>query len=97
MKGIQQVFAEENLDKIPKIRKAISILKDQPKNRACLDILHGFFHTVHGTGSTIGLDEVAGPARNLEDRLSALVDTGRAAGSDLLRELEEAVTPWRKS
>lgn len=91
MKGIQQVFAEENLNKIPKIRKAINTLKDQPQNRACLDILQGFFHTVHGTGSTIGLDEVAGPARNLEDRLSALVETGRAAGSELLRELEEAI------
>jgi two-component system cell cycle response regulator len=89
MEDPKQLFLKETLGKIPKLRKAIDILSEEPGNKTCINILHIFFHSVYGTGSTLGYGEVVEPAKRIEDMLSSLLLTGQAVEADLLKNLEE--------
>jgi len=42
MQSPQQIFIEEILTKIPKIREAIITLRGEPQNKTCQNILHIF-------------------------------------------------------
>jgi len=96
MESPQQIFIEEVLEKIPKIREAIITLKEEPQNRTCQTILHVFFHTVYGTGSTVGFGEIVGAAKSLEDRISILLETGQAVDVSFLKELEDTVNVMKE-
>lgn len=91
MENLRLTYFEETLAKIPKLREALSILKSDPKNKTCQKVLHFFFHTVYGSGTTIGLNEHVEAARSFEDRLSVIIDKGQAVEADFHEELENMV------
>ncbi|MDF9408125.1 diguanylate cyclase [Pelotomaculum isophthalicicum JI] len=86
-----QIFIEETLTRITKIRQAISTLKEEPHNKTCQNILHIFFHTVYGTGAAVGFGEIIEAAKSLEDRIATNLETGQAADINLLKECEDTV------
>lgn len=94
MEELKRIFAEQTGHKIPEMREALEGLMKDPGDIGCLTALHGFFHSVYGTGSSIGLDDFSGTARGLEDRLSALLEKKGKAAPRLLARLEDTLNAW---
>jgi len=88
---LQQLFLDETLAKIPKINEAINVLRNEPRNKTCLKILHVFFHTLYGTGSTVGFNEWVKNAKNFEDKLFLLIESKQAIEANFLEEIENMV------
>ncbi|MCL6638912.1 MAG: response regulator [Firmicutes bacterium] len=90
MEIARQIFLKETLEKIPKVQQALDTLLKDPGNKTCLNILYMFFHSIYGTGSTIGFTEVVKPAKIIENKLFDLLESGQAPEKEYLQKLKEA-------
>lgn len=84
---LQLLFFEQLLTKFPETRNTIAKLKREPYHRLSQEILYSFFHSVYGTGMSIGLASLVEPANSIKNSLQDILDTRKPAVDSFLEEI----------
>ncbi|MDQ8203873.1 chemotaxis protein CheA [Pelagicoccus sp. SDUM812003] len=79
-----QTFLLEAEDLLTLIEQSALDLKNQPADREALDLLFRSFHTLKGSGSMFGFEEVAAFTHHIETSLESVRDSGELPPAELV-------------
>jgi len=91
MKAIQQLFARETLEKIPRVKDSLAKLKTEPGDKDAYYLAYLFFYTVLGSGGSIGLDNITACVKPIEEKFSEFLNDERVPGDDLFDQANEVI------
>ncbi len=90
-----EVFLEEALGVLERIRSNLEIIRNQPDNREALLIIRRGFHTLKGSGRMVGLTELGEVAAAVEGAMNKWLQSEQPAAPNLMEFIGDAESIFR--